>query len=81
MIFLLGFLIALTIGLTGVGGGTLTVPVLVLAERSMSVPQDVRNVTTVVPTRGMSKSKLVRAVETIFETRIPKSMRRGAASA
>jgi uncharacterized membrane protein YfcA len=30
MISLLGFAIALTIGLTGVGGGTLTVPVLVL---------------------------------------------------
>lgn len=56
-------------------------PVLVLVERSMFVPQDVRNVTTVVPTRGMSTSKLVRAVETIFETRIAKSLRRGAASA
>jgi len=56
-------------------------PVLVLAERSMFVPQDVRNVTTVVPTRGMSTSKLVRAVETICETRIAKSLRRGAGSA
>ena len=56
-------------------------PVLVLAERSMFVPQDVRNVTTVVSTRGMSTSQLVRAVETIFETRIAKSLRRGAASA
>ena len=61
--------------------GTPGLPVLVLAERSMSVPQDVRNVTTVVPTRGMSTSKLVRAVEAIFETSIAKSLRRGAASA
>ncbi|HLJ51614.1 MAG TPA: sulfite exporter TauE/SafE family protein [Bryobacteraceae bacterium] len=30
MIFLLGFLIALAIGVTGVGGGTITVPVLIL---------------------------------------------------
>jgi CheY-like chemotaxis protein len=56
-------------------------PVLVLAERSTFVPQDVRNVTTVVSTRGLSTAKLVRAVETIFETRIAKSLRRGAASA
>ena len=30
MIFALGFLIALAIGITGVGGGTITVPVLML---------------------------------------------------
>lgn len=55
------------------------VPILVLTERSMVVPQDVRNVTTVVPTRGMSTSKMVRAVETIFESRSGRSLQRGAA--
>lgn len=76
--------------MTGMSGGVVLqivkrvapgLPVLVLAERSMFVPQDVRNVTTVVSTRGMSTSQLVRAVETVFETRMAKSLRRGAASA
>src|ERR1035441_1654911 len=30
MIYIIGFVIALVIGLTGVGGGTITVPVLIL---------------------------------------------------
>lgn len=57
----------------------LGVPVLVLTELSIVVPQDVRNAATVVATKGMSISKLTRSVDTILETKLGRSSRRGTA--
>ena len=48
----------------------LGVPVLMLAGRTVIIPQDVRNAATAVLTKGMMMSKLVRSVERIVKTKI-----------
>jgi CheY-like chemotaxis protein len=54
-------------------------PIVVLTEQIDSIPQNVRNATTVVLTKGMFISELLRCVERTLKAKIEISLGRGAA--